>query len=71
MGLALTLVILFGALALAGLCNWLERRPRDLGEPPLLPYTWLQIAAVVIAILMAAHLVSLATGVRLESRFGF
>lgn len=71
MGLTVTITVLLIAVGIAGLANWLERRPRELGEPPLVSYTAIQIAAVVVAILMVAHLVSLVTGARLESRFGF
>jgi uncharacterized membrane protein len=69
--IAVTLAILSAALGLAALANWRERRPRDLGEPPLVPWITVQIVAVVIAILMSAHVVSLLTGSPLRSRFGF
>jgi hypothetical protein len=69
--LPVTLVILTTALGLAALANWRERRPRDLGEPQLVPWITVQIIAVVVAILMLAHLVSLLTGTPLKSRFGF
>jgi hypothetical protein len=39
MGLVPTLLLLFLALGLAALANWLERRPRELGRPPLIPWT--------------------------------
>jgi hypothetical protein len=68
MGLEPTLAILLAALAVAALANWRERRPRDLGSPPLVPYTAIQLIAVVVAILMAAHLVSLLTGQPLRGR---
>lgn len=71
MGLVPTLLLLFGALAVAGLANWLERRPRGLGEPSLIPWTAVQMVALVVAILMLAHVVSLTTGQQLRSRFGF
>lgn len=71
MTLPVTLAILIAALALAGLANWRERRPRQLGQPALVPWIAIQIVAVVIAILMLAHLVSLLTGTPLKSRFGF
>ena len=71
MGLFTTLAILLAAVALAGLANWLERRPRELGAPPpLIPWTAVQMAGVVVAILMLAHLVTLLTGTPLRSRFG-
>lgn len=71
MGLTLTLVIMLASLIVAGLANWLERRPREVGTPPLVSYPAIQMVAVVVALLMAAHLVSLVTGTPLESRFGF
>lgn len=66
-----TLMILAAAAALAVFANWQERRPREVGEPALVPWIWVQIVAVVVAILMLAHLVSLLTGTPLKSRFGF
>lgn len=71
MSLPVTLVILVGALGLAALANWRERRPRELGQPALVPWIAVQIIGVVVAVVMAAHLVSLLTGVPLKSRFGF
>jgi hypothetical protein len=69
MGLAATLVALGLAVALAVFANWQERRQRPLGNPPLFSYTAIQIVAIVVTILMAAHLVSLLTGHPLTSRF--
>jgi hypothetical protein len=69
MGLVATLVILGVALALAVLANWQERRPHPVGQPPLVPYTVIQIVAIVVVVLMAAHLVSLLTGHQQTSRF--
>lgn len=71
MGLATTLVLLVIAVAIAGLANWRERRPREIGQPLLIPWTVVQLIAVVVAILMLGHLVSLMTGTPLKSRFGF
>ena len=68
MGLELTLAVLFAALAIAALANWRERRPRDVGRPPLVPYTAIQAIAVLVAILMLAHVVSLLTGQPLRGR---
>jgi hypothetical protein len=68
MGVGATLSVLGVALALAALANWRERRPHP-GEPTLMPYTLIQILAIVLALLMAAHLVSLLTGHQLTSRF--
>lgn len=68
MTLDLTVAILLGALAIAALANWRERRPRELGRPPLLPATAIQAIAIVVAIVMLAHLVSLLTGHPLKGR---
>jgi hypothetical protein len=68
-GLAATLVLLGLAVALACFANWQERRQRPVGDPPLVSYTAIQMLAIVVAILMAAHLVSLLTGRPLTSRF--
>ena len=68
MNLETTLAVLFAALAAAAFANWRERRPRDLGRPPLVSYTAIQVIAVVVVILMLAHLVSLLTGQPLRGR---
>jgi uncharacterized membrane protein YidH (DUF202 family) len=69
MGLAATLAVLVLAVALAAFANWQERRQRPVGNPPLFSYTAIQLVAIVVALLMAAHLVSLLTGHPLTSRF--
>ncbi len=69
MSLAVTLVVLLLAIAVTGLANYRERWPRRLGDPPLISYTAIQMIAMVVALLMAAHLVSLLTGHPLTSRF--
>jgi uncharacterized membrane protein YidH (DUF202 family) len=68
MGLTATLTLLVLALAVAGFANWQERRPRPLGNPPLVPYTAIQMVAVVVIILMLAHVVSLLSGQPLIGR---
>lgn len=68
MSLELTLAILLGALGIAVLANWRERRPRELGRPPLVPSTAVQAIAIVVVILMLAHLVSLLTGTPIRGR---
>jgi hypothetical protein len=68
MSLELTLAVLFAALAVAALANWRERRPRDVGRPPLVSYTAIQVIAVLVVVLMLAHLVSLLTGQPLRGR---
>ena len=68
MSLTSTLIVLLLALAVAGFANWRERRPRPLGHPPLVPYTAIQMVALVVVILMLAHLVSLLSGQPLTGR---
>ena len=64
----LTVAILLGALAIVALANWRERRPRELGRPPLVPSTAIQAIAIVVVIVMLAHLVSLLTGQPIKGR---
>lgn len=68
MGLGWTLAVLLAALAVAGFANWQERR-QHLTNPPLISYTAIQMLAIVVVVLMLAHLVSLLTGHQLASRF--
>ena len=68
MSLTLTFLFLTAALAVIGFANWRERRPRDLSNTPLFSYPLIQMIAVVVAILMIAHLVSLLTGHQLQGR---
>lgn len=68
MSLELTVIILVGSVGLAGLAVVMQRRRRDSLDPPLVPWTAVQVVAVVAALLMAAHLVSLATGQPLKGR---
>jgi hypothetical protein len=56
-------------LGLCGFCRWYETRPRELGQARL-PTTPILAIGVLLAVLAAAHLVSLVTGVPLEGRLG-
>ena len=68
MSLTLTLTILIAAGAIAGFANWKERRPRAPGEVPLVSYAAIQMVALVVLVLMAAHLISLLSGHPLAGR---
>ena len=57
-----TLVILALALSIGGLANWQLRRPYDLRWIKLAPWTGIQFLAVLIALLMFAHIMTLLTG---------
>ena len=71
MDLAPTLVVLALALAVFGVAVWGERRPYEPGRVWKVPYKAVMFVAVLVAVLMLAHLVTLVTGTPLESRFGF
>ncbi len=70
MGLGWTVGMLAAGLALAALGRWQEVRPRELGEVGLVPTTAVVAVGVLLAVVAAAHLVSLVTGVPLRSRYG-
>lgn len=57
-----TIAALVIALALAGFANWQMRRPFERRWLPVVPWLGIQFLAVAIALIMLAHLVSLATG---------
>jgi hypothetical protein len=65
-----TLALLCAGIALSAFCRWYERRPRELGEVPLLPSTLLLALGVLMTVVAAAHLVTLLTGVPLKGRTG-
>jgi hypothetical protein len=69
MGLTTTLIVLAGAIATFVAALLLHRRPRELGEVAMLPYGGIQFAALVVAVLMVAHLISLLSGTPLVGRF--
>lgn len=71
MTLPWTLALLVAALAMAALGRWQEARPRELGEARLVPPALLLGVGVLLAVLALAHLVTLTTGVPLESRRPF
>lgn len=70
MSFPLTLTLFLASAALAALAQVMSGRRRDRLDPPRLPvpWTWVQILAVVFCLLLAAHLVSLATGQTLRGR---
>ena len=65
-----TLALLAFGLLLAGLARWHESRPRELGQVGLIPTTLVMAIGVIAAVLAAAHLVSLLTGIPLSGRYG-
>jgi hypothetical protein len=69
MSLAFTIAVLTAAAVLFGGATILARRPVAPGEVRLVPWGAVQFLALLVLILMAAHLVSLLTGKTLESRY--
>jgi hypothetical protein len=71
MPLSTTLTVLAASLALSALAWHMQRRPRETLDPPLpIPWTFLQMLSIVVALAAIAHLVSLATGQPFKGRFG-
>ena len=70
MSLPVTVTVLLIAVAVAAFAGHRQRRPAELGEPRLIPYVGVQIAAVVVVLLMLAHLVTLLSGQPFTGRFG-
>ena len=68
--LVVTSVLLVAALAGGAGLIWLERRPRPLGEPRLVPTTSLLFVCALIVVLALAHLVSIVTGAPHVGRLG-
>jgi len=64
-----TLALLAAGLTLCGWAGWQERRPRGLGDLPLLPPIPVLLIGVMLILVSLAHLVTLSTGVPLRSRF--
>ena len=69
MGLTTTLIVLAVSAVAFAIALFQHRRPRELGEVTMLPYGGIQFAALVVAVLMVAHLLSLLSGTPLIGRF--
>ncbi|MEK9946218.1 MAG: hypothetical protein VW999_09555 [Alphaproteobacteria bacterium] len=69
MGLTATLIVLGASVVAFVAALYLHRRPRELGDVTLLPYGGIQFAALVLAVLMIAHLITLLSGTPLIGRF--
>jgi hypothetical protein len=69
MSLPVTLAIMAAAALALGLASWRARRPAEPGRLPLVPMGAIQFLALLVLILMTAHLISLVTGHPLTSRY--
>ena len=70
MNLFTTLAVLAGAALLFAFAWWQDKRERTPGQVSLIPYTMIQIFAVVTCLVMLAHLVTLISGAPFKGRFG-
>jgi len=59
LGMPLTVLILLAAFALFGFAWWRRRQPFDPLRVSMVNYRHLQFIAIVVAVLMGAHLVTL------------
>ena len=48
--------------------NFNQRKKRPLGEVSLIPYTLIQIVALVIFVVLVGHLISIVTGITFPTR---
>lgn len=69
MSLEATLALLASGIGLCAWAAWQERRPRSLGDLPVLPPIPVLFVGVMIVLVSMAHLVTIWTGVPLRSRF--
>ena len=69
MSLEITIAVLVGAVIVGGFANYKSRQPVELGETQWIPYLGVQFVAILAAILMVAHLITLLTGVPFVGRF--
>ncbi len=70
MTLTVTLVVLGTAVVLGGLSNVMARRPSEPGKPRMIPYLAIQYLAILVVVLMLAHLITLWTGKPFTGRMG-
>jgi hypothetical protein len=70
LSLTVTLIILGAALVVFGIATYKARHPAEVGEVRLIPYTGIQYVAIVVIVLMLAHVVSIVTGAPLLGRMG-
>lgn len=62
MTLTVTVIIMALAALLFAYGLWQEKRERPLGKPPLVAPALVQLLALIVFFIMAAHLVTLITG---------
>ncbi|MEP3114476.1 hypothetical protein [Nisaea sp.] len=70
MDLFTTLIALGAAALLFAFSYWQDKREREPGQVTLIPYTMIQILAVVTCLVLLAHLVTLISGTPFRGRLG-
>jgi len=71
MDLSTLIVTLCITIVIFLITNLHQRKKRDLGEVSLIPFTLIQIIAIVVFVVLAAHLISTATGITFPRRHLF
>jgi len=66
-----TLILLGISLLVVALAWWRDRQPYQPGNPPLVSPAMIMYVAVIVSILMAAHLIGLLSGNQFSGRAGF
>ncbi len=59
MGWATTISVLLVASAVFGWANWRARKPVEFGRVRMVPYTAIMFAALLVVLLMVAHIMTL------------
>lgn len=70
MTMTVTLIILAAAVVIGGFSIYKARQPYEPGKIRWIPYVGLQYVALLVIVLMLAHLVTLWTGKPLVGRLG-
>lgn len=63
-----TIAVLVAAALAFAWANWRARKPTEMGQSPFVPYLLVQFIAIIIALLVLAHLITLTTGVPFTGR---
>lgn len=69
MGMTPTLIVLACALAGVFWAWWQDRKPYVPGQLPLIPYMAILFICLIVAVVMAAHMIELFTGTPFKGRF--
>jgi len=62
------ILTLFATIIIFLVANFYQRKKRPLGEVSLIPYTLIQIVALVIFVVLVGHSISVMTGITFPAR---